>query len=119
MFAGLLLKESLSDLGVLDRLTIIKTENWDVPHAAEFQPKVWTAISFEADDAAADSIAEELSRVLKAPGWYIDARLAEWVYVIFPRRVFKYRRGEQAGRAQAQEHALASGIPPGQIDWGD
>ncbi len=119
MLTGVLLEESLSDVSVLTRLNNTKTETWDVPHAAEFQPKVWTAVSFEVSDADADVIAEALSRVLKSPGWYIDARLDDWVYVIFPERVFKYRRGDQAGRLQAQEHALAVGVPSGQIDWAD
>jgi hypothetical protein len=114
MLTGLLLKGS-----GLDRLNITKTETWNVPNAAEFQPKVWTAISFEADDATADVIAEELSRVLKASGWYIDARRGEWVYVILPQRVFKYQRGDQAGKMEVQTYAQAIGIPPSQIDWGE
>ncbi len=119
MLRGVLLRESLSDLSVLARLNVTKTETWDVPDAADYQPNVWTALSFEVGDADADAIAEELSHALKAPGWYVDARSDEWVYVIFPQRVFKYRRGDGAGRAQAQAHALAVGIPSGQLDWGD
>jgi hypothetical protein len=118
MLTGLLLKESMADLGVLDRLNITQTETWHVTNAAELQPGVWTAVSFEVSDVDADTIVAELSRALK-PQWYIDARWAEWVFVIFPQRVFKYRRGDRAGKAAAQEHALASGIPPSQIDWGD
>ncbi len=75
MLTGLLLKESLTDLRVLDRLSITKTETWNVAQAADYQPKVWTAISFGVDDTKADSVIEELSHVLKSPGWYIDARL--------------------------------------------
>ena len=119
MLTGLLLKESLSDLNVLDRLTISKTETWHVTNAAEFQPDEWTAISFEVNDAAAAGVVEELSHVLKSPGWFIDTRWGEWVIVIFPQRVFKYRRGDQAGKVQAQKYALAIGIPASQLDWGD
>jgi hypothetical protein len=102
MLTGLLFKESPSDLSGLDRLNITKTETWNVPNAAEFQPKVWTAISFEADDATADVIAEELSRVLKASGWYIDARC-----------------GDPVNKVEAQTYAQVIGIPPSQINWGD
>lgn len=119
MLTGLLLKESLSDLNIIRQLNITKTETWNVPHAVEFQPKVWTALSFEAGDAEADTVTEELSRVLKSPGWYIDARRDEWVYVIFPQRVFKYQRGDQVGKVAAQTYAQAIGIPPSQIDWGE
>ena len=50
MLTGLLLQESLNDLNVLDRLRITKTETWDVANAADFQPTVWTAMSFEVDE---------------------------------------------------------------------
>lgn len=118
MLTGLLLKESLSEVSVLDRLNITKTETWNITNAAEFQPEVWTAVSFEVDDADADSVVEELSRALQ-PQWYIDARWNEWVFVIFPQHVFKYRRGDQAGKTEAQNYALSIGIPPSQVDWGD
>ncbi len=119
MLKGLLLKESLTDLRVLDRFCIAQTETWNVSNAADYQPKVWTAISFEVDDAEADTVIEELSHVLKSPGWYIDARQADRVIVIFPGRVFRYLRGDQSGKAEAQAYAQASGIPISQIDWGD
>ncbi|CAG0926414.1 hypothetical protein TFLX_00067 [Thermoflexales bacterium] len=117
MLHGLLLLESLTQLEVLQRLRITRTETWNVAHAAEYQPKVWTAISFEVDDDQADALAEELSRTLKSPGWYIDARLNDKVYVIFPQRVFKYCKGDRAGQLEAQAYARAIGIPASQIDW--
>ena len=118
MLTGLLLKESLFDLDVLDCLNITKTEIWHVTNAAEFQPVVWTALSFEVGTAGADSVVEKLSRALK-PQWYIDARLGDEVIVIFPDRIFRYWRGDHIGKAAAQAYAQAIGIPPSQIDWGD
>jgi hypothetical protein len=119
MLTGLLLQESLKDLTVLDRLHITKTETWDAANAAEYQPRVWTAISFEVDDVQADEVINELSHSLKTPGWYIDARQADRVIVIFPNQVFKYSRGDQASKADAQGYACSIGIPTSQIDWGD
>jgi hypothetical protein len=119
MLSGLLLKESLSDQGILDRLNVTKTETWNVSNASGDQPNVWTAISFEADDGEAAVVAEELSRTLKSPGWYIDARQGDEVIVIFPNRIFRYQRGDQAGKTEAQNYALSIGIPPSQVDWGD
>ncbi len=119
MLTGLLLQESLNDLSVLDRLRIVKTETWEVANAAEFQPRVWTAVSFEVDDLQAESVIDALSHALKTPGWYIDLRQADRVIVIFPEQVFKYRRGDAAGEAAAQDYARTSGIPLTQIDWGD
>jgi hypothetical protein len=37
--------------------------------------------------------------------------------VVFPGRVFRYRRGDEAARAQAQEHGRQLGIPEHQLDW--
>lgn len=51
MLADLLLKESLSDLDVIERLNITNTEIWNISNAAEFQPKTWTALSFAASEA--------------------------------------------------------------------
>ena len=119
MLTGLLLQESLQDLSVLDRLRIVKTESWDVLNAAEYQPEVWTAISFEVDDLQAEAVIDALSHALKTPGWYIDLRQADQVIVVFPEQVFKYKRGDAAGKSAAQDYARASGIPLTQIDWGD
>ena len=70
MFQGLLLKESLSALSLLDSLTITKTETWQVGNAVPGQPTTWTAISFEAEDDQADLLAEMMSHALK-PKWYM------------------------------------------------
>jgi hypothetical protein len=119
MLTGMLLTESLVDLHVLDRLRITNTETWHVSNASADQPNLWTALSFEVDDAEADAVAIELSHTLKSPGWYIDARWGDEVIVIFPDRIFRYQRGDQIGKANAQTYAQAIGIPPSQIDWGD
>lgn len=119
MLKGLLLKESLTDLNIIERLRITKTETWNASNTAEHQPSIWTALSFEVENAEADAIAEELSHVLKSPGWYIDARQDEWVYVIFPQRVFKYQHGAGSQRATAQDYARSIGIPDSQLDWGE
>ncbi len=119
MLKGLLLKESLTDPGVLNRLCLTRTEIWNVAQTAADQPDRWTAISFEVDDAEADALIEELGHSLKSPGWYIDARQGDQVIVIFPGRVFRYSRGDQAGKAEAQAYARAIGIQGSQIDWGE
>ena len=70
---GLILKESLADINVLDLVLITKTESWQINNAASNQPTVWTALSFETDENQNDSIAEILSQALKLQGWYINA----------------------------------------------
>lgn len=120
-FNGVLVKESLQDERVLEGLAVTRTEKWDVQHAAEFQPRAWTAIYFEGDAAQADAVAERLSRALK-PCWYADfATEGEQgaVYVVFPNRVFKYARGDRRKRSEAVKYGEWLGIPKAQLDWGE
>lgn len=118
MFTGLVLSESLQDIRVLDALSVTRREALTVDCPADFQPPVWTALTFEGEAARADLIAARLSRALK-PRWYTNFTTDSHVYVIFVRRIFKYRRGDSAARAHAQSYALEIGIPPWQLDWAE
>jgi hypothetical protein len=118
MFTGLLLKESLSDLTLLDALRITKTETWQVSNAVAWQPATWTAVSFEADDDQADQLSEKMSRALK-PMWYINGSTDEMVYLVFPGKVFKYHKGDADQRAAAQEFGRLIGVPDSQLDWSE
>lgn len=117
MWKGLLLKESLTDLRILADLRITRTEVWQVANAAESQPSTWTALTFEAEDAQADRLAEALSLVMHPQGWYLNASTEADVYVVFPHKVFKYRKGDQEMREAAKEFGRTVGIPEGQLDW--
>jgi len=116
---GLLLHESLADPGVLEMIRITKTETWHVSIAAAFQPKIWTALSFESDDQQDEAIADALSKALKTEGWYINATTETSVYVIFPNKVFRYLKGDRTHRKIAEEHARSIGIPESQLDWAE
>jgi len=118
MLKGLLLKESLSELSLLDSLQITKTEIWQVSNAVAWQPTTWTAVSFEADNDQADELAERMSQALK-PMWYINGSTEDMVYVIFPERVFKYRKGDLEQRSAAREFGRMIGVPESQLDWGE
>ena len=118
MCTGLLLKESLADESVLDTLRVTKTEVWDVQNAVDWQPRRWTAITFEGDDDQADATAGQLSRALK-PAWYANFSTETHAYVVFAGRFFKYLRGDGQARADAQQYALSVGVPASQLDWGE
>jgi len=84
------------------------------------QPRIRTFIEFEAPDADAERLALALSDVLDpTPGWYCDFRSTENTFVVFAGRIFRYERGDQAGRADAEAHARSVGVPEAQIDWSD
>ncbi|MBN2470508.1 MAG: hypothetical protein JXN59_07280 [Anaerolineae bacterium] len=117
-FTGLLLAESLQDRRVLESLHVTRTERWNVPHPADFQPPVWTALTYEGRSDLADLVAAQISRALK-PRWYTNFSTGRHVYVIFPRRIFRYRKGDRAARAEAQAYALSVGIPEWQLDWSE
>lgn len=119
MLYGLLLKESLEDTSILELVRVTKTESWQVGNAAPYQPATWTALSFEAEENQADALADKLSQALKPQGWYINAFTATQVYVIFPNKVFKYRKDDSIQRAEAQQHGRSIGIPESQLDWGE
>ena len=119
MLNGLILKESLEETSVLDSLRVTRTETWQASNAAAYQPNTWTALSFEADERQADTLAEALSRSLKPQGWYINASTATDVYVIFPNKVYKYRKGDSVQREEAKRYGLTVGIPESQLDWSE
>jgi len=79
------------------------------------QPDTWGVLEWEADEADAAEIAQAFSEVLDQPGWYVDFRSEQETFVVFPGRVFCYRRGDAAGRAEALAHAQTLQIP--QLDW--
>jgi hypothetical protein len=117
MLTGLILKESLTDLSVLDRLQISKTETWNIENPGPGQPSTWTAITFTAPEEDAPGIAEKLSAAIKPAVWFINASTSTEVFVIFTGSVFRYRKGDKEARARVAEYALSAGIPARQLDW--
>jgi hypothetical protein len=123
MLTGRIIVESLrvgSELRV-PGLVVTSIGRQDVSSStAPFQPDVWTLLDFEAPDEAYDALAEGLSVCLAADqGWYADFRAGNDHVVVYAGRVFRYRAGDAAGRAEAMEYGRKEGIPEGQFDWED
>lgn len=116
---GLVLKESLENASVLDQITITKTEVWHPKNAAPHQSKTWTATSFEIEEEKADNLAEKFSQVLKPKGWYISMSTNIWRWIIFPNKVFKYKKGDAKSREDAMKFGRGVDIPEAQLDWED
>ena len=93
----------------------------DLRHApdgtTDTQPPVWTDIYFEADEKDADDLAAKLADALDAHGWYADFRSATETVVVYRHKIFRYPRGNAAGRAEAVAHGRAHGVPGHQLDW--
>ncbi len=100
-------------------MRVLRWSRYEVTGAAKYQPSLWTAIEFELPAEEAPALAEELAASLLSPGWYANwTGLAE-ATVIFPGKIFRYRRGDQAARAAAQQHGRECGVPEPQLDWTD
>ena len=118
--AGVLIAESLRDGSVVEGvpLTVTKISRADLGDVEAGQPLTWTFIHFEADDGYAEALAELLSGVLDpATGWYCDSRNTDTTFVVFAGEIFRYARGDRAGRAAAEDYGRARGVPEAQLDW--
>jgi hypothetical protein len=123
MLKGTLLAESLrvgAELRVAG-LTLTRLSRQDFSGSVSAaQPPVWTVVGFEADDGVADVLAQSLSDSLLAEGgWYADFKTGREHLVVFAGRIFRYRRGDQAGRAEAIAYGRTVGVPENQLDWPD
>jgi len=123
MASGTLIAESLRVGTVLDGppLTVgeirrVEAGISDEQRAAGLAER-WTLIAFEVADEGAAELADALAGVLDTPGWYADLHTAARSFVVFAGRVFAYDRGDAAGRAAAEAHARAHGVPDEQVDW--
>ena len=106
MFKGALIMESLK-VGTRLRdlnITINELYRFRPEGTAPYQPDTWTVLELEIEDDDAPQIAESFASVLSEPGWYVDFRSPSETFVVFPGRVFRYPRGDEAGRAEAQAH---------------
>ena len=119
-YSGALLGESLRPDAILDGipLTVTKIFRAALGNAEAGQPELWTVIEFEVPVDRARELAESLSRLLLADGgWYCDFRSADEVFVVFSGRIFRYPRGDRAGRARVEEYGRSAGVPEAQLDW--
>jgi len=119
MLEGTLIAESLQPGTTLDGVTL--TVRKIVRHApsgiTEAQPAIWTNIDFEITDSEGDALAGALAAALGERGWYANFQSATEAFVVFANQVFRYPRGDAAGRARAQAHGRLRGIPEPQLDW--
>src|SRR3989344_8801994 len=110
-FKGLLLRESLEDISVLAKLKIVGEEKWDIENASPDQPRTWQAITYEGSQTEAKSIAAKLALAFKSGPWYTNFTAKSSVFIVFPGKVFAYRKGSLSGRKKAEAWAKSIGIP--------
>lgn len=119
MIEGTLIAESLrpgtnlKDLGLLVRAI----SRFQAQGTTPDQPGIWTTLEFEADEARAGELAGAFAEALGPSGWYVDFRSPAETFVVFPGEVFRYPRGDEAARAEAEAHGRGLAIPEPQLDW--
>jgi len=119
MIEGTLIAESLRVGTNLENLTLTvrKISRYRVQGTTTDQPDIWTVLDFEADEAGDRELAEAFAGALDQPGWYVDFHSPTDSFVVFPGRIFRYPRGDEAGRADAQAYGRQLAIPEPQLDW--
>jgi len=119
MFQGALIAESIRPGTSLDdlRLTVRQITRHAPDGTTDEQPPIWTDIYFEIEDQDAEPLAGKLAEVIDAPGWYADFRSGTETIVVYRGKIFRYPRGDAAGRAEAEAHGCAHGVPGHQLDW--
>ena len=118
MIEGTLIAESLRPGTVLSdlRLTVRKISRYRAGGTTSDQPDIWTTLDFEAEAARAEELAQAFADALDQPGWYVNFESPTENFVVFPGRIFRYPRGDAAGRAAAQAHGRRLAIPEPQLD---
>ena len=118
--SGALIGESLTVGTSLEGvpITVDKVVRADCGDVSVGQPLTWTFIEFQVPIEHVDAWADKLSKVLdQRHGWYCDFRSPDETFVVFSGKVFRYPRGDVAGRSRAADHGRAVGVPEAQLDW--
>jgi hypothetical protein len=120
MVKGTLLAESLTVGTTLSGIPLVVREVSRAEPVPPRDPPIWTAIEFEAGDADAQALAAALAAVIEERrGWYCNYSSASETWVVYHRKIFRYPRGDAAGRAAAQAYGREHGTPERELDWGE
>jgi hypothetical protein len=121
MIEGALIAESIRVGTSLENvtLTIRKISRLRPTDTTPEEPDVWTVLEFRADESDADELARTFASILddQPVAWYVDFRSPAETFVVFPGRIFRYPRGDIAGRAEAENYGRKLAIPDSQLDW--
>jgi hypothetical protein len=120
MLRGAVVAESLRVGGVIEGVPLVLRKLERVDAGLGEQPPRWTLLWFEAADSDGDRLAEALAEALDdVGGWYADFHSDTEVTVVFSSRIFRYRRGDEDGRAEVAAYARSVGVPEAQLDWAE
>jgi hypothetical protein len=117
---GTLVAESLRAGAELDApLAVRRVRRVDAGDPLVGQPVVWTLVEFVVAEELVELLIDQLQEALAPGPWYCDLASDRETVVVFAGRIFRYHRGDGSGRAEAEAHARATGVPEAQLDWPD
>ncbi|WP_449350392.1 hypothetical protein [Streptomyces shaanxiensis] len=120
MISGYVIGESLRTDAVFEPrgLRLRRVRRVEPGGVSAAQPAVWTLVEWESDGEDAGALAEALAGALQPElGWYADFVAGDERVVVFAGKVFRYRRGDERGRAEAVAYGRSVGTPEHQLDW--
>lgn len=117
-YEGVVIEESLRDKAILHTLNITATNVERVTkHHKTPWLKQWTLHTITVTADQADTVAKQLSESLDDTYWYADFKNNTTHYIIFPHKVFKIDRTQEADYQAATRYGLTLNIPIYQLDF--
>ena len=110
MFAGAIIKETITDELLLDFLRIDKVEIWKTN---DRMFKYWTMVFFSSDTC---DLPERLAKAI-IDGWFADMKQDKVKYIIFKNYVYKYTIGNADEKNFVLGEMRKRGIPDEQFNW--
>ena len=115
MYSGLIIKESILNEQILDKLDVVSVELWKTDN----KPKYWTAISFTSNF---EDFPEQLSNALNLSSesgmvWYVDIKDTTYKYIVLKDVVLKYHLGNEEEKKSVCEKCIELGVKREQLDW--
>ena len=117
MYQGVLIKESIDDDCVIDRISVHKTELWNVGGS----PKYWTALHFTSNDV---SLPDHLSKAMisdpeKGGNWFADFKNGDIKFIVFRNKILKYRIGDLSEKNKVKNECRKMGIADEEMNWSE
>lgn len=117
MYQGVLIKESIDDDCVIDRIFVHKTELWNVGGS----PKYWTALHFTSNDV---SLPDHLSKAMisdpeRGGNWFADFKNGNIKFIVFRNKILKYRIGDLSEKNKVKNECRKMGITDGEMNWSE
>ena len=118
-FIGVIIKESLGNKDVLEKIKILKTKVEPITEKHKTPwIKQWTLHTVEMPEKEAESIAEDISKSLESEHpWYADFKNETTHFIIFRNKVLKIDKTNKEQYDEAKEYGISLGIPEYQVDF--